>query len=91
MPESEEVVFEEAFGGKHNSTKCAYSLIYISQEVASQLDQASFVSYANSEFLAKGLSPQLIKQVQESNLKFDKELIDYKVEKISKVIAEKLK
>ena len=44
----EQVVFDESTGGKNNG-KCAYSLIYVSQKVASILDKMPLQAYAGME------------------------------------------
>ena len=85
--ETEEVVMQEALGG--NDQKCAYSLIYVKQDVADQLQKTPFTSYTKT--LSSVVAASLRKQAQESNMRFDKELIDYEVEKITKRVADKLK
>jgi ubiquitin carboxyl-terminal hydrolase 25/28 len=45
----ESTVFEEAYGGGLISNKCAYSLIYISKEIAKELDGISFQAYNSIE------------------------------------------
>ena len=72
-------------------SKCAYSLIYISQKIATQLEDVSLANYSTQELLTASVSQALKKQTFDTNLKFEKELIDYNVEKIGKSIVEKLK
>lgn len=86
--ESEEEVFTESFGGKGNG-KCAYSLVYVNQKIANMLDKTPLALFAES--LGAHVSSTAKKQVDEQNHKFEKERIDYFVEKMTKNIVEKVK
>jgi hypothetical protein len=65
-------------------SKCAYSLIYINQKVASQLEEMPLMNFSSQEVITSAIKPELKKHVIDTNMKFDKELIDYQVEKIGK-------
>ena len=88
--ETETTVLEEAFGGP-NTTKCAYSLIYINQRMATQLEQLPLQTYSNQADVRSGLCLPLKKHVADTNMKFEKDLSEYQVEKIGKTIVEKNK
>ena len=86
--EVDENVFQESFGGNQNG-KCAYSLIYISQNLASQLDKIPFSKYSASFSLS--LTTRLKQHVAEANMKFDKELISEQGEILGNAIMDKFK
>lgn len=81
-------MFEESLGGKGNG-KCAYSLVYVNQKIASMLEKTPLANYPDN--LVGHVSISVKKQVNEQNQKFEKERIDYFVEKMTKNIVEKVK
>jgi hypothetical protein len=81
----------ESIGGNALMTKCAYSLIYVSKTIADEQLATTFEAYSKAETLLKHITAPLKKQIMSSNMKFDKELINYEIEKISKKIVDKLK
>eukprot|EP00347_Sterkiella_histriomuscorum_P010153 403377401 len=86
--ESEQVVLEEAYGGQ-NQSKTAYSLIYINEKIAAQLEKVSIIDLYKG--IEQKIDPQLKKYIFEINNQFNQEVTSYKVEKIVKNIVEQHK
>ena len=66
-------------------------MVYVNQHVENELSKVQLSEYCKKESFVNDISQPLKKHVLEGNLNFDKELIDFQVEKSAKQIVDKLK